>query len=191
LAQKNLLLKAWEKAGINPETITYIETHGTGTRLGDPIEFSGLTQAFKQHTDKKHFCAIGSSKTNIGTWQTVELVLRVHKTVLSLHHKQIPPSLHFKQPNRLINFEDTAAYVNTVLKPWETDGIPRRAGVSAFGLVGTNIHVVVEETQNGYVKGEPTGTDQLLCLSAKSDSLLTGLVDRYIEYFRPLQQFCN
>ncbi len=184
LAQKEVLQKAWEKSGIAPETITYIEAHGTGTRLGDPIEFNGMTQAFKKYTDRKKFCAIGSSKTNIGHLADGGAgIAGFIKTALALHHKKIPPSLHFNTPNRLIDFEDSAVYVNTALKEWKTEGFPRRAGVSAFGLCGTNVHMVLEEMQDQYVKGKASPEEQIFCVSAKSEILLEEMIEKYVRFF--------
>ena len=143
--QAKVIRTAQVVAEVEPETITYIEAHGTGTALGDPIEIAALTQAFRSSTQKKGFCAIGSVKTNIGHLDTAAGVTGLIKTVLALKHKQIPPSLHFEQPNPEIDFANSPFYVNTTLSEWETNGTPRRAGVSSFGLGGTNAHVILEE----------------------------------------------
>ncbi|MDF5733062.1 MAG: amino acid adenylation domain-containing protein, partial [Rhizonema sp. PD38] len=142
--QARVIASAQAQAGVETETITYVETHGTGTTLGDPIEIAALTQAFCQSGDKKHFCAIGSLKTNIGHLDTAAGVAGLIKTVLALKHKQLPPSLHFETPNPKIDFANSPFYVNTQLSEWKTDDTPRRAGVSSFGIGGTNAHVVVE-----------------------------------------------
>ncbi|WP_337886323.1 polyketide synthase, partial [Fischerella thermalis] len=143
--QREVILEALALAGVEPETITYIETHGTGTPLGDPIEIAALTQAFRRSSDKKGFCAIGSAKTNVGHLNTAAGVTGLIKTVQALKNKQIPPSLHFQQPNPQIDFANSPFYVNTKLTEWKTDGTPRRAGVSSFGIGGTNAHVILEE----------------------------------------------
>jgi len=132
-------------AGIDPETVSYIEAHGTGTALGDPIEVAALTQVFRASTQKKGFCAIGSVKTNFGHLGAAAGVAGLMKTVLALKHQMIPPSLHFEQPNPKIDFANSPFYVNSKLSQWKTDGTPRRAGVSSFGIGGTNAHVVLEE----------------------------------------------
>jgi acyl transferase domain-containing protein len=132
-------------AGVEPETINYIEAHGTGTILGDPIEIKALTQAFRVSTNKKGFCAIGSVKTNIGHLDAAAGVTGLIKTVLALKHQQIPPSLHFQKPNPQIDFTNSPFYVNTKLSEWQTNGTPKRAGVSSFGIGGTNVHVILEE----------------------------------------------
>jgi acyl transferase domain-containing protein/ubiquinone/menaquinone biosynthesis C-methylase UbiE/acyl carrier protein len=163
-------------AGIDAETISYIEAHGTGTELGDPIEIAALTKAFHNSTKKKHFCAIGSVKTNIGHLNTAAGVAGLIKTVLALKHQQIPPSLHFETPNPKIDFANSPFYVNTKLSEWKTNGTPRRAGVSSFGIGGTNAHVVLEEApvleKKIGDKGEQTRPVQLLVLSAKTSKAL-------------------
>lgn len=143
--QRKVILEALALAGVEPETITYVETHGTGTPLGDPIEIKALTQAFRASTNKKGFCAIGSVKTNVGHLDTAAGVTGLIKTIQALKNKQIPPSLHFREPNPQIDFANSPFYVNTKLSDWKTNGTPRRAGVSSFGIGGTNAHVILEE----------------------------------------------
>ncbi|HLP62841.1 MAG TPA: amino acid adenylation domain-containing protein, partial [Candidatus Deferrimicrobium sp.] len=150
--QSKAIRDALDVADVNPESIGYIETHGTGTPLGDPIEMEGLKLAFNAaDAHKKHYCALGSVKTNIGHLDAAAGIAGFIKTVLSLHHRFIPPSLNFKTPNPQIDFENSPFYVNTKLKTWESNEYPRRAGVSSFGLGGTNVHVVLEE----YIKQRP------------------------------------
>ncbi|WP_392535973.1 beta-ketoacyl synthase N-terminal-like domain-containing protein [Nostoc sp. C117] len=169
--QAKVIAEAQAIADINPETISYIETHGTGTILGDPIEISALKKVFNASTEKKGFCAIGSVKTNVGHLNTASGVAGLIKTVLALKHQVIPPNLHFETPNPEIDFEDSPFYVNTKLSEWKTNGTPRRAGVSSFGFGGTNAHVVLEEAppQKLSEKSRPW---QLLVISAKTDSAL-------------------
>jgi acyl transferase domain-containing protein/2-polyprenyl-3-methyl-5-hydroxy-6-metoxy-1,4-benzoquinol methylase/acyl carrier protein len=161
-------------AEVEPETITYVEAHGTGTSLGDPIEIAALTQSFRASTEKKGFCAIGSVKTNIGHLDAAAGVTGLIKTVLALKHQQIPPSLHFQEPNPQIDFANSPFYVNTKLTEWTTNGIPRRAGVSSFGIGGTNAHVILEEApveEQGGRGAEGQGRKyHLLVLSAKTES---------------------
>lgn len=169
--QRQVILEALALAGVEPETINYIETHGTGTSLGDPIEIAALTQAFRTSTDKKSFCAIGSVKTNVGHLNTAAGVTGLIKTVQALKYQQIPPSLHFKQPNPQIDFANSPFYVNTQLSEWKTNGTPRRAGVSSFGIGGTNAHVILEEAPD--VEASSSSRPwQLLLLSAKTSSAL-------------------
>jgi len=145
-SQRDLELEVYNKYNINPETITFVEAHGTGTKLGDPIELSALTQSFRQFTNKKQYCAIGSVKTNIGHGASAAGIASVIKALLSLKNRKIPPSLNYKSPNEHFNFEDCPFYVNTVLKDWESEGgSPLRAAISGFGLSGTNCHMVIEE----------------------------------------------
>src|SRR5579864_2687782 len=132
-------------AGIEPETIGFVECQGTATVMGDPIEIMALNRAFRAYTQKKNFCAVGSVKTNIGNTDTAGGVAGFIKAVLSLKNRQIPASLNFRKPNPNIDFATSPFYVNTQLKPWTREGPPRRAGVSAFGLGGTNAHVILEE----------------------------------------------
>jgi 3-oxoacyl-(acyl-carrier-protein) synthase/acyl carrier protein len=167
-AQTELVEMAWENAGIEAGTISYIEAHGTGTRLGDPIEFRALTDAFKRHTAGSKFCGIGSIKTNIGHLDTAAGIAGLIKVLLSMRHRQLFPSLHFNKPNELIDFEDTALFVVDRLHPWPSPDGPRRAGVSAFGFSGSNAHIVVEE----YAEPRPdsAGPEKpvLLTISAKT-----------------------
>ncbi|KOP68255.1 bacitracin synthetase [Bacillus sp. FJAT-18019] len=175
LAQEDVIARAWQDADIDPETVTYMEAHGTGTSLGDPIEIDGLTRAFRRYTDKRQFCAIGSLKTNIGHLDHAAGIAGLLKAILSLVHKQLPPTLHYRSPNRNISFVDSPVYVNDELTPWETDGEIRRCGVSAFGMSGTNCHVVLEEAP-APVPSDHSDRVELLCLSAHSMTALEQLV---------------
>jgi acyl transferase domain-containing protein/acyl carrier protein len=169
--QAQVIRTAQIVAEVEPETITYIEAHGTGTSLGDPIEIAALTQAFQASTQKKGFCAVASVKTNIGHLDAAAGVAGLIKTVLALKHKQIPPSLHFEKPNPQIDFDNSPFYVNTILKDWEVNGIPRRAGVSSFGIGGTNAHIILEEAPALEVSSHSRPW-QLLLLSAKTATAL-------------------
>lgn len=145
-AQSEVIEKAWKKAGIDPTTISYIETHGSGTKLGDPIEIAGIDQAFKDKTNQKQFCAVSSVKTNIGHTGGSAGISGLIKAILSLQHQELYPSLHFDVPNPFIDFKNSVVYVNRDYKTWESnDNQLRRAGVSSFGLSGTNCHVILEE----------------------------------------------
>lgn len=146
-AQKELILDIYQRYNINPESISYIEAHGTGTKLGDPIEIEALQNVFNHYTDKKQFCAIGSLKTNLGHTSAAAGVLSVIKVLLCLQHKKLVPSLNYKTPNPHINFAASPFYVNTAIKDWQSAAdVPRRAAISAFGFSGTNAHLVIEET---------------------------------------------
>ncbi len=169
--QAEVIALAQAQADVNADSITYIETHGTGTALGDPIEIAALTQAFRLGTQRTGYCAIGSVKTNIGHLDAAAGVAGLIKTVLALKHKQLPPSLHFTQPNPKIDFAGSPFYVNAQLTDWPANGAPRRAGVSSFGIGGTNVHVVMEEAPLPDDTSALT-KPQLIVLSARSDSAL-------------------
>jgi amino acid adenylation domain-containing protein len=179
--QAEVVAQAHAEAGVDPATITYVETHGTGTRLGDPIEIAGLTRAFRAGTEKRSFCAIGSVKTNLGHLDAAAGIAGLIKTVLALEHRQIPPSLNFETPNPEIDFERSPFYVNQRLAEWKVESSPRRAGVSAFGIGGTNAHVVLEEAP----ERPPAGASrpwQLLALSARTPTALESAVQNLARY---------
>jgi acyl transferase domain-containing protein len=183
--QAQVIAMAQAMAGVSPETVTYVEAHGTATLLGDPIEVAALTQAFSAKTSKKGFCALGSVKSNVGHLASAAGVTGLIKTVLALEKGKLPPSLNFKTPNPQINFADSPFYVNDKLRPWDTNGTPRRAGVSSFGVGGTNAHMVLEEAPAREASG-PSRPYQLLLLSARSSNALenatTNLVNHLEEH---------
>lgn len=143
--QAAAIAEAIELAGISADSISYVEAHGTGTRIGDPIEVQALTQAFRHSTDAAGFCGLGSAKTNIGHLDTAAGIASFIKTTQALKHKQLPPSLNFSAPNPMIDFDSSPFYVNNTLRDWQTNGGPRRAGVSSLGVGGTNAHIILEE----------------------------------------------
>ncbi|WAT23108.1 SDR family NAD(P)-dependent oxidoreductase [Bacillus halotolerans] len=148
-SQMDLERDIYETYGIHPESISYVEMHGTGTKQGDPIELEALSTVFKEKTDKKQFCAIGSVKSNIGHTSAAAGVAGVQKVLMCMKHKTLVPTLNFSEPNEHFQFEESPLYVNTELKHWETaDRKPRRACVSSFGYSGTNAHLVIEEYQS-------------------------------------------
>lgn len=199
--QAEAIAEAMMLADVEPETISYIEAHGTGTALGDPIEIAALSQVFRSTTERKGFCAIGSVKTNIGHLDAAAGVTGLIKTALALKHKLIPPSLNFEQPNPQIDFANSPFYVNTKLSEWQKAASPRRAGVSSLGMGGTNAHVILEEapslreqrdtksagrnplTRNGGAE-EQGRNYQLLVLSAKTDSALETATKNLAQYLR-------
>ncbi|WP_017653094.1 type I polyketide synthase [Fortiea contorta] len=184
--QAEAIAEAIALADVEPETISYVETHGTGTALGDPIEISALTNVFRGQTEKTGFCVIGSVKTNIGHLDAAAGVTGLIKTALALQHQLIPPSLNFEQPNPEIDFAHSPFYVNTQLTQWNTTSTPRRAGVSSLGIGGTNAHVILEEApiqfkiQNSKVKREYL----LLCLSAKTDLALETATKNLVQHLK-------
>ncbi|MDP9120250.1 MAG: polyketide synthase, partial [Acidobacteriota bacterium] len=143
--QAEVIALAQALAGVAPETIGYVEAHGTATSMGDPIEMRALHQAFAKASGPRPFCAIGSVKSNIGHLDAAAGIAGLIKAVLALEHGAIPPSLHFTRLNPKIDTADSPFFVNPVLRPWKRGGRPRRAGVSCFGVGGTNAHVVLEE----------------------------------------------
>lgn len=182
VAQGEVLVSAWNSAGINPDSISYIEAHGTATKLGDPIEISGINKAFRNYTDRKQFCAVGSVKANIGHTVGAAGIASVVKVVQALKNKQIPPSIHFNRPNRKIKFEDSPVYVNDRLKKWDKQW-PRRCGVSGFGISGTNCHIVLEEPPE-YVKSPDVDEIHMLALSAQSIQALKDLLNKYWKFLK-------
>ncbi len=170
--QSRVIAEALEVSAVHPETIGYVETHGTGTQLGDPIEVTALTRAWRQWTAKQGFCPIGSIKTNIGHLDAAAGAAGLIKVALSFQHGMIPPSLNFDEPNPEIDFASSPFVVNTELRPWpKTPGQPRRAGVSAFGMGGTNAHVIVEEPPEPR-STTPARPNQLILVSARSEAAL-------------------
>ena len=180
--QYEVIAMAMAVAGVEPETISYIETHGSGTPLGDPIEVAALSQAY-QGGAKKNCAALGSVKTNIGHTGAAAGVAGLIKTVLALNHKFIPPSLHFQSPNPHIDFDNSPFYVNARLTDWPSNGLPRRAGVSSFGIGGTNVHSIIEEAPEPESSG-PSRSWQLLSLSAKTGAALETATDNLAAHLR-------
>jgi acyl transferase domain-containing protein/acyl carrier protein len=176
-----VISEAMAMAEVEPESISYVEAHGTATPMGDPIEITALSKAFG--VEKRGYCAVGSVKTNIGHLNTAAGVASLIKTALALKHKILPPSLHFEEPNPEIDFEHSPFYVNSELKPWEGDGVPLRAGVSSFGLGGTNAHMILEEAP---VVDSPEYHRpwHLLVLSARTEAALNKATERLISYLK-------
>jgi acyl transferase domain-containing protein/acyl carrier protein len=181
--QTAAILMAQAVADVDPRSITYIEAHGTGTELGDPIEISALSQAFRNSTQDTGFCAIGSVKTHMGHLDAAAGVAGLIKTVLALKNRKLPPNLNFEKPNPRIDFEHSPFYVNASLKEWDTTQLPRRAGVSSFGIGGTNAHVVLEEAQP-VPAGLPQHPEHLLLFSASSEAALNTAAKNFGEWLR-------
>ncbi len=181
-AQTEVIMEAWRRAGINPEELSYIEAHGTGTKLGDPIEFEGLNKAFQIHTDKKQFCGIGSLKSNTGHLDTAAGLAGLLKVILALNHKKIPASIHFERPNPLIDFNNSSLRVVSELQDWETINGRRIAGVSSFGLSGTNCHVVVSEYTGHEQENNLEAYEYLVTYSAKSFDDLKQIIEANLDF---------
>lgn len=172
--QASVVAAAQAAAGVPGDAIEYVETHGTGTPLGDPIEIAALTRAFRQSTERSGFCALGSLKSNVGHLSRAAGVAGFVKAVLTLEHREIPPSLHFEHPNPQIAFERTPFFVAASLRAWEArPDQPRRAAVSSFGVGGTNAHAILEEWPRPAAQVAPEGP-ALLLVSAQTDAALAA-----------------
>lgn len=182
-AQSALLKKAYRDAGVSPSQVQYIEAHGTGTKLGDPMEMKALGGVLAKGRDKENYCAVGSVKTNIGHLETAAGIAGLIKVALSLKHQLIPPSLHFQEPNPYIPFHKLPLRVQQTLAPWPKGNSCALAGVSAFGFGGTNAHVVLEEAPPESKKEKLLERPvHVLTLSAKNQKALQELVLDYQKY---------
>ncbi|MBW8687178.1 type I polyketide synthase [Chitinophaga rhizophila] len=180
--QAECISLAHKVAGIAPDTVSYIEAHGTGTTLGDPIEIEALNKAFQYN--KAHKCAIGSVKSNLGHLDAVSGVVGVIKTALSLKYRQLPPSINYTAPNPEINFSAGPFYVNNRLQPWlAVNGQPLRAGVSSFGIGGTNAHAVMEEAPE-MESGKGSKQPALLVFSAKTPAALSNYRESLVSFLQ-------
>ncbi|MBT2291740.1 amino acid adenylation domain-containing protein [Paenibacillus albidus] len=185
--QQDVVAAALEAAAVPAASISYIETHGTGTPLGDPIEIEALTGLFPASGGTR--TAIGSVKTNIGHLDAAAGIAGFIKTVLALHHKQLPPSLHYKRPNQAIGFDKSSLVVNATLQEWlPPEGSPRRAGVSSFGIGGTNAHVILEEAplsvtaDHGNGQNRSDGSPELFLISAATEEALLQKTEDLLYY---------
>lgn len=184
--QADVIARAHKMAKVPAESITYVEAHGTGTPLGDPIEIAALNKAFRRGTSKTAFCAVGTAKANIGHLDVAAGAAGLIKTVLQLQHRYIPKLLHFEQPNRHLDLADSPFFFDREARSWARNGHPLRAGVSAFGVGGTNAHVVVEESpaadDSGWDAAAPRHY-QLLTWSGKSANAVSTIGAQLAEYF--------
>ncbi|WP_413206151.1 beta-ketoacyl synthase N-terminal-like domain-containing protein [Rhodospirillum sp. A1_3_36] len=170
--QAAVILEAQSVANCPPETIGYIEAHGTATPLGDPVEVAALTRAFRAGTNKTGFCGLGAVKSNIGHVDKAAGLAGLIKTALALKNEAIPPTLHFQAPNPKLNLPETPFFVVDRLRPWPRKaGAPRRAGISSFGVGGTNAHAILEEAPQT-AAGSPSRPVQIVTLSARSEAAL-------------------
>ncbi len=174
--QARVVTAALASAGVDARSISYVETHGTATPMGDPIEIAALAKAYGAHTADTGFCGVGSVKSNIGHLVAAAGATGLIKTTLALREQVIPASLHFESPNPAIAFEATPFRVVDRLQSWPRGATPRRAGVSSFGVGGTNAHVVVEEAPPAAAAEAGSGP-QLLQLSARTPTALAAATD--------------
>jgi acyl transferase domain-containing protein/acyl carrier protein/NAD(P)-dependent dehydrogenase (short-subunit alcohol dehydrogenase family) len=182
-SQETLLTGIYRRWGIDPERIGYMEAHGTGTQLGDPIEVLALTETYRKFTARRQYCAIGSVKSNVGHPLAAAGIAGVVKAIMALRARQLPPTLHCEDENHHIDFASGPFYVNRTLRPWDSDpDRPRQAAVSSFGLSGTNAHIVLEE----HCAGQPVASDSpaLVVLSAKTQDRLHEAAQRLSEALR-------
>ena len=181
--QAQVISEAMANAQVSPDSISYVEAHGTGTELGDPIEVAALTRAYRAHTDRRGFCALGSVKPNVGHLDAAAGVSSLIKTVLALKHQQLPPTINFERPNPKIDFESSPFVVNTALTSWPVTSEPRRAGVSSFGFGGNNAHLIIEEAPVPQADS-PSRSQQVLVLSARTPTALDAAAGTLAEELR-------
>ncbi len=180
--QVDVIRRALRKSNIDPSTISYIEAHGTGTKIGDPIELFALHQVFSEHQEKENSIAVGSVKSNIGHTDAAAGIIGLIKTALALKHQQIPASLHFNKWNPEIERFNKLFYVNQMLSPWPAiEGTPRRAGISSFGIGGTNAHAILEEAPP-QAQGQSIRPAQICLVSAETEHSLKGYLLNFQKY---------
>lgn len=177
--QMAVIREALKRSAVHPDTISFLEAHGTGTPLGDPVEIEAATRVYREFTDKKQYCRLGAVKANIGHLDAAAGVASLIKTVLALRHGTIPPHPTFASPNPAIDFTRTPFQINTAPLAWPRNGTPRRAGVSSFGIGGTNVHLIVEEAPQPQATAGPTPSGDVFVLSARSTGALAELAQRH------------
>ncbi len=182
--QSDAVQQALAAAQTDADTIDYVECHGTGTYLGDPIEVSALTEAYRETTEDVGYCRLGSVKTNIGHLDTAAGIAGLTKTALALKHAEIPPSLGFEAPNPAIDFETSPFQVNDTLRPWVSHKGPRRGAINALGVGGTNAHAILEEAPERAPSEESDFPFHVLCLSGASTSALNGNTSALAQHLR-------
>ncbi|KTC82242.1 hypothetical protein Lche_0506 [Legionella cherrii] len=187
-AQATVILQALKKAQVDARTVSYIEAHGTGTALGDPIEIRGLQDAFEHFTEDKQFCAIGSVKSNIGHLESAAGISQLAKVLLQMRHQKLVPTLHSAQLNPFIDFQNSPFYVQQELSDWQPDhNLPRRAGVSSFGAGGANIHMIIEEYRPPRKQQNTVNGPYVFILSALNEERLAAKIQQMHHY---LLQHC-
>jgi len=175
--QTNVIGLAHAVADVPADSIGFVEAHGTGTPLGDPVEVAALTRVFRRQTTGRQFCALGSVKSNLGHLDAAAGVTGLIKAALAVHHGQVPPTVHFVEPNPQLDLTNSPFFVNNTTQPWPIDAQPRRAAVSSFGIGGTNAHAILEAAPAMRASG-PSRRAQIIALSAKSTSALDAMTDR-------------
>ncbi|OPX43969.1 erythronolide synthase, modules 5 and 6 [Ruminiclostridium hungatei] len=186
--QAEAIRNAYITSGINPETVSYIETHGTGTPLGDPIEIEGMTQAMRSFTSKKNFCGVGSVKSSLGHMLSAAGLISLIKVVLALNNKTIPHTINFEEPNTNIDFSNSPFYVvGKEPREWKAEGSPLRAGVNAFGFGGTNAHVILEEAPlitNTGTESEEERQHNVIFLTGRNEKIVQAIAGNLIAHMK-------
>lgn len=182
--QEAAVLETLELAGVGADTIDYVECHGTGTPMGDPIEIAALTRAFRETSSGSGYCAIGSVKSNIGHLDTAAGIVGLIKTALAIHHGKIPPSINFEAANPELHLEDSPFFVNDRLRDWPQNNHPRRACINSLGVGGTNAHVILERAPPAAASDPPRSEIQLLTLSAHGRPSLEEACNRLARHLR-------
>ena len=181
--QAECIRQAYERSGIDPRSVSYIEAHGTGTSLGDPIEIQSLTQAFRSYTDDTNFCKLGSVKSLIGHTLASSGMAGIIKVCLALKNKQLPPSVNYRKANPHIAFEDTPFSVQENLTNWDSSGQPLRAGLNSFGFGGTNAHVILEEAPaRDSADNKSLAPVMPLILQAQSENSFPTLAEELVNF---------
>jgi beta-ketoacyl synthase len=181
-SQEEVIVNAWNDAHIDPEKISYIEAHGTATKLGDPVEIGGITGAFKRVTDKKQFCAVGAAKSNFGHLDCASGLLGIVKVILMMENHWIPPTVHFYSPNRKINYIESPVYVNDRGMEWITEDGILLAGISSFGISGTNCHVILQSPPEVKSDRQEIAKKNILTASAMEKESLNKILISYKKY---------
>jgi amino acid adenylation domain-containing protein len=177
--QSEVIEKVLSSTGIHPDSISYVEAHGTGTKLGDPVEVAALTSAYRKQTNRKRFCGIGSVKSNIGHLDTAAGLAGCIKVALSLKHRELPPTLHYKTPNPEIDFDNSPFYVVDQLREWPGGAGSRRAGLTSLGIGGTNAHAILEEWPATQADSGALAGSYLFVFSGKDEERLREVIEKF------------
>ncbi len=180
-SQCDVIKRSLSMAKVSAEDISYFETHGTATNIGDVIEVAAMEKALKSYTNKKAYCAAGSVKSNIGHLFAASGVTSIIKCVLAIKHGMIPPSINFNYPNKKINFLNSPIYINTIPRTWKVKD-KKRCCISNFGISGTNCNIILEEYQNNKVINKIERKNYVFSITAKSKNSLKGLINKYIDF---------
>ncbi|MFJ3234344.1 type I polyketide synthase [Streptomyces sp. NPDC086787] len=182
--QQRAVERALDRAGVSADSIGYLETHGTGTFKGDPIEFAGATAAFRRDTERTGYCALGSTKANIGHLDVCSGLASLIKAMLVLKHGVVPPMANFSRPNPALDLAASPFYIPGTARPWPAGDGPRRAGVTSLGVGGTNVHLILEEPPTPAPRGPRVGPPGVLALSGRTEAALTANARAFRDHLR-------